>query len=91
MINVAQPRRRGESKGVRLEQLFNANRRRPLRIRWDWFEGTLQPIGEFHELVTRFVSSHIKHNVGPYFDTWESVDAHLKEQLLNSVEVIKLN
>ena len=90
-LNVAQPRRRGDSKGIRLQQLFNANGRRPLRIHFDWVEGTLQPIGEFHELVTRFVSSHIKHNVGPHHETWESVDAHLKEQLLNVVEVIKLN
>ncbi|KAL5553357.1 hypothetical protein UlMin_040758 [Ulmus minor] len=82
----SQPRRRGDSKGLRLQQLFNANGRRPLRIHWDRVEGTLQPIGEFHELVTRFVSSHIKHNVGPHHETWESVDAHLKEQLLNAVE-----
>ena len=76
---------------MRLQQLFNANGRQPLRINWDWNEGTLQPVGEYQELVVRFVSTHIKHNVAPYYDSWESVDARFKEQLLNSVEVIKLN
>ncbi len=76
---------------MKLQQLFKANGRRPLRIKWDWNEGTLQPIGVYHELLSRFVSSHIRHNVAPYYKRWQSVEDHLKEQLLNAVEVIKLN
>ena len=84
-------RRRGVSRGVKLQQLFNANRCRPLKIKFDWVKGTLQPVGDNHELVSRFVSSHLKHNVAPYYNDWEEVEAHFKEQLLNAVEVLKMN
>ena len=66
-INVAQSKRRGASKGVKLQQLFQANGCRPLKLKFDWDEGTISPIEDHHELMSKFVSSHIKHNVAPYY------------------------
>ena len=91
-VNVAQPRKtRGSAKGIKLQQVWQANKGRPLRIEFNWREGTIAPIGNNSELVSRFVSSHIKQTVPPYYKDWDEVPAHFKEQLLNVVEVLKLN
>ena len=60
-------------------------------IEFDWREGTIAPIGPTRELVSRFVSSHIKQTVAPYYKDWDEVPAHFKELLWNAFEVLKLN
>ena len=62
-----------------------------LPIQFDWREGTIAPIGPNSELVSRFISSHIKQAVAPYYKDWNEVPAHFKEQLFIVVEVLKLN
>ena len=90
-INVAQLKRRRVSRWVKLQQLFKANMCRPLRLKFNWDERTISPIRDHHELMSRFVSSHIKHNVAPYYKDWDEVEVHFKEHLLNNVEVLKFN
>ena len=77
-INVAQPKRRWASRGVKLQQLFKANGCRSLRLKFDWDEGTISPVGDHHELVSRFVSTHIKYNMAPYYKDWDEVEIHFK-------------
>ena len=60
-------------------------------VEFDWRERTIALIGPNSELVSRFVSSHLKQNVRSYYKDWNEVPAHFKEQLWNAVEVLKLN
>ena len=69
-INVAQPRRRGASKGVNLQQMFVANRCRLLSIKFDWVERTLIPIGSNSNLFSRYVGNQIKYYVAPYYNSF---------------------
>ena len=51
----------------------------------------MAPIGPNSELVSRFISSHLKQNVGPYYSNWDEVPVHFKEQLWNAIQVLNLN
>ena len=71
--------------------MWTANGGRPLPFKFDWVEGTITPIDTNNELLSRFVSTHIKQTMWPCYRDWEEVPIHFKEQLFNVVEVIKLN
>ena len=71
--------------------MWTANEGRPLHLDFYWGEGTIAPIGNNRELMSRFVSTHIKQTMPPCYIDWEEVLIHFKEQLFNDVEVVKLN
>ena len=92
MVNAAQPRKtRGDVKGIKLQSAWQANQGRPLPVEFEWCERIIAPIGLNSELVSKFVSSHLKQNVGPYYKDWDEVAVHFKEQLWNVVQVLNLN
>ena len=91
-VNAAQPRKtRGTAKGLKLQSVWQANQGKPLPVEFDWRQRTIAPIGPNSELVSRFISSHLKQNVGPYYTDWDEVPVHFKEQLWNAVQVLNLN
>ncbi|KAL5551615.1 hypothetical protein UlMin_001791 [Ulmus minor] len=83
----SQPRKtRGAAKGLKLQSAWQANQGKPLPVEFDWRQRTITPIGPNSELVSRFISSHLKQNVRPYYTDWDEVPAHFKEQLWNAVQ-----
>lgn len=63
---------------------------RPLPLDFDWLEQKLVPIGINAKLVPICVANHIKHTVPPNYKDWDQVLVHYKEQLMNTVEILKL-
>ena len=60
-VNAAQPRKtKGAAKGLKLQSAWQANQGRPLPIEFDWRQRTIAPIGPNCELVSRFISNHLK-------------------------------
>ncbi|KAL5544807.1 hypothetical protein UlMin_008591 [Ulmus minor] len=84
----SQPRKtRGTAKGLKLQSAWQANQGKPLPVEFDWRQRTMASIGPNSELVSRFISSHLKQNVGPYYTDWDEVPVHFKEQLWNAIQL----
>ncbi|KAL5570056.1 hypothetical protein UlMin_026631 [Ulmus minor] len=77
---------RGTAKGLKLQSAWQANQGKPLPVEFDWRQRTMAPIGPNSELVSRFISSHLKQHVGPYYSNWDEVPVHFKEQLWNAIQ-----
>ncbi|KAL5569268.1 hypothetical protein UlMin_025843 [Ulmus minor] len=79
-------KKKGAAKGLKLQSAWQANQGKPLPVEFDWRQRTMAPIGPNSELVSRFISSHLKQNVGPYYSNWDEVPVDFKEQLWNAIQ-----
>ncbi|KAL2491265.1 Uncharacterized protein Adt_26893 [Abeliophyllum distichum] len=80
------PKRRGISRGINLEKVWQANGKMPLPIAFDNVERTMQPIGNNAKYFTTLVGNQVRFTVPPCYPSWTEVPEEQRARLHSIIE-----
>ncbi|KAL2486180.1 Uncharacterized protein Adt_30936 [Abeliophyllum distichum] len=80
------PKRRGNSRGINLEKVWQANGKMPLPIGFDIVECTMQPIKNNAKYFTRLVGNQVRFTVPMSYPSWTEVSEEQRARLRSIIE-----